>query len=528
MKLQNGSLSAQYAEGELRNVTINGQPILLRLYAAVRDENWGTISGVVESESVVTRTHMQFTVCHADLFRWTGTITLAEDGTLTFAFEGEALKDFQRNRIGFCLLHPAQSAGDRCLVAHTNGTKTEAILPKLLCPDQPLMPFSDMAGLTQTLPDGTQVVFSFSGDVFEMEDQRNWTDASFKTFCTPLALPYPVEAKKGDIVRQGVRISFLPPNRRLGVAPSAPNNGGTTLVDNAPRDGLIQRSTPIIGGGGGQKTALGLALSPWSPPLTDAQLERLKALKPAHLRVDVFPLHQGEGRLREAVKISRIVECPLEVAFYINSFPTYTISLDILSFSAFCQDTSPDIVRWLLFIEKENINKSSYENPIDFCGKYNIASKLLSEVSDNPPIFLGTDSDFIFVNRFPPPQWLCDGLTFAINPQVHAFDEESILETIESYPALLATAHEIAQGKPVIVSALTFLPRWNPYAATPLPRFAEPRTDNRQYSEWGVKWFLEAIAALQAGGVSSITVAETHGPRGVLGTELERIFSKTP
>jgi D-apionolactonase len=137
---------------------------------------------------------------------------------------------------------------------------------------------------------------------------------------------------------------------------------------------------------------------------------------------------------------------------------------------------------------------------------------------------VGTDSDFIFANRFLPSMEMCDGLTFAINPQVHAFDKSSILETIQSYPALLATAHEIAQGKPIIVSSLTFLPRWNPYAATPLPRFAEPRTDERQYSEFGVKWFLEAIAALQAGGVSSITVAETHGPRGVLGTELERIF----
>ena len=28
---------------------------------------------------------------------------------------------------------------------------------------------------------------AFEGDIFEMEDQRNWTDASFKTYCTPLA-----------------------------------------------------------------------------------------------------------------------------------------------------------------------------------------------------------------------------------------------------------------------------------------------------------------------------------------------------
>ena len=29
------------------------------------------------------------------------------------------------------------------------------------------------------------------GDTFEMEDQRNWSDASYKTYVRPLALPWP-------------------------------------------------------------------------------------------------------------------------------------------------------------------------------------------------------------------------------------------------------------------------------------------------------------------------------------------------
>ena len=36
----------------------------------------------------------------------------------------------------------------------------------------------------------------FNGETFEMEDQRNWTDASFKTYCTPLSLPYPIKIIK--------------------------------------------------------------------------------------------------------------------------------------------------------------------------------------------------------------------------------------------------------------------------------------------------------------------------------------------
>ena len=39
--------------------------------------------------------------------------------------------------------------------------------------------------------------FAFEGELFELEDQRNWTDASFKTYPTPVALsdPRPMTAE---------------------------------------------------------------------------------------------------------------------------------------------------------------------------------------------------------------------------------------------------------------------------------------------------------------------------------------------
>ena len=35
-----------------------------------------------------------------------------------------------------------------------------------------------------------------------MEDQRNWTDASFKTYSTPLSEPIPVTVKAGTRISQ--------------------------------------------------------------------------------------------------------------------------------------------------------------------------------------------------------------------------------------------------------------------------------------------------------------------------------------
>ncbi len=48
--------------------------------------------------------------------------------------------------------------------------------------------------------------FSFEGDEFEMEDQRNWTDASFKTYSTPLSLGLVHEAVAGQTLDQRVTL----------------------------------------------------------------------------------------------------------------------------------------------------------------------------------------------------------------------------------------------------------------------------------------------------------------------------------
>ncbi len=68
----------------------------------------------------------------------------------------------------------------------------------------PHQPFFDIRALTHALTPTLSATVRFSGDVFEMEDQRNWTDATFKTYSTPLAIPFPVEVPSGTELRQSV------------------------------------------------------------------------------------------------------------------------------------------------------------------------------------------------------------------------------------------------------------------------------------------------------------------------------------
>ena len=53
----------------------------------------------------------------------------------------------------------------------------------------PLFPSVDELELT--MRDDVELELLFEGDLFEMEDQRNWTDASFKTYCTPAGARLP-------------------------------------------------------------------------------------------------------------------------------------------------------------------------------------------------------------------------------------------------------------------------------------------------------------------------------------------------
>jgi hypothetical protein len=55
-----------------------------------------------------------------------------------------------------------------------------------------------------------------------------------------------------------------------------------------------------------------------------------------------------------------------------------------------------------------------------------------------------------------------DAVAFPINPQVHAADEDSMVETAEGVRAVIRTARSFAAGRPVVVSPISLRPRFNP------------------------------------------------------------------
>ncbi len=111
-----------------------------------------------------------------------------------------------------------------------------------------------------------------------------------------------------------------------------------------------------------------------------------------------------------------------------------------------------------------------------------------------------------------------------MNPQIHAFDDLSLMENLQAQPATIATARSFAPGSALFVTPITLRPRFNAVAVTdqefPAGTFPEGTlpgpVDVRQPSLFGAAWTLGSIAALGGAGADGLTYYDTVGPAGVI------------
>ncbi|HWR50736.1 MAG TPA: hypothetical protein VN428_06495 [Bryobacteraceae bacterium] len=457
VEVRAGPFTAVFTEGDLRWITFRSGHVereaVRRIYVSVRDRNWGTVTPVlrdVEIECGAEELTITYLAVHkrGDIhFEWRGSITGEKDGTILFEMDGEAKSTFLRNRIGFCVLHPTEScAGQPCTIEKVDGAVERGTFPELIAPHQP---FKDIRGITSPL---SQI--RFEGDVFEMEDQRNWSDASYKTYCTPLALPFPAEVKAGTKIRQSVRV-----NPRAA-ALFASRESGSRLIRSASQSPL-----PPIGFG--------------ASPVDETELKRLQALKPAHIRC--------------TPALARDYGCPLEVEVTAPDWPAI----------------KQRVARWLVF---DPNGKSTAADTI----------KAARQQLKGAHIVAGTNAFFTELNRGRPDPSIIDGACFSLNPQVHAFDNDSLVENLAAQADVVHSARAFLAGKPVHVTPVTLRMRAN--SDPTVPGSQPDSSDPRQKSLFGAAWTVGSIKYLSEhparhpgpGGAASLTYYTIAGPTGLM------------
>ena len=82
----------------------------------------------------------------------------------------------------------------------------------------------------------------------------------------------------------------------------------------------------------------------------------------------------------------------------------------------------------------------------------------------------GTRAYFTELNRATLPLDAMDVVSYTLNPQVHAFDNASMTETLAAQPETVRSARAIVGDRPLVVGPITLRPRFNPNATGPEPK----------------------------------------------------------
>ena len=485
-KLIAGPLTLEYSEGSLWNISNGSEEVIRRIYLVFQDINWTSRPFAIKDEiwevtdrSFSAKIKAQGSHDAKDLSVQLE-ITGSESGEITYGFSASTSVSFMRNRLGLCLLHPVASlAGRDCELTKADGAIEKSKFPDAISPDQP---FLNLSGISHQLQSGQVATVNFEGEIFESEDHRNWSDASYKTYCTPISLPFPAQVSPGEVLSQKITISI---------------SGEHATSISKDESAVITVGTKEI-----ELPEIGLGLSEDPAHLIVSEYARFEDLAIKHLRLSL----NGDSRIRSTVEQALLVTKELK------------IDLDL----AITAD-SPKQLQAILqpIIELKDQIRSFYifsasdkTTPLGFIQS---AEELLG---DKSKIIGGTDLYFTELNRNQSAVDFVDQVNFSINPQVHSFDDRTLIQNTATQKTIANNAHRIAKGKKVTIGPITLRPRYNPNATepdkdvsnTPLPS----SVDARQRTWFAEGWTAMSIRSLtESESISAVTYFETLGWRGI-------------
>ena len=502
--LRAGPLRLVFDRGELRWIRLGEREVLRGAYFALRAEGWATIGYEIrdlEIEAEPKAFRIRFAAHHERgpiRFDWRASITGGPEGRIDFAVRGKAGSSFLRNRIGLCVLHPADvCAGRPCIVETVDGDRAESVFPELLAPHQP---FRNVRAILHEVTPGVEVEVRMDGETFETEDQGNWGDASFKTYGTPLHLPHPVPVKSGATVKQSVSLSLFgitaePVEHATASVPGAlPRKRNSAEPVVVALGSVGELPLPAIGLAGGELVVL-----------SDAEATRLGPLRLGHLRADLhLEAKAWPAALERAASNARLLDVPLELALFLPDDPHAVLR----ELSQRAVALGARVASWLVY---RALDRTTAD------GLAATAREALAGVDRGAVFAGGSDGHFVELNRRRPLPRLLDRLVFAFNPQVHAGDDATLVENLGSLRRMAETLRSFADGTPLGISPVTLRPRVDPGLATWRKRGERPFTDDpRQDTSFAAAWTLGFLAAAAEAGFASLTFFELTGPRGIL------------
>ncbi|WFS00951.1 D-apionate lactonase [Rhizobium tumorigenes] len=508
LRLTAGRLTADLAGGNLRTVSYDGVEVLRGVAFLVRDRDWGTYDPRIENLVIDQQTDgfavSYLATCvgpHDTDLRILVTISADAGGQLRFDAEAVSQSGFETSRCGFCILHPIVGlAGRPVTVTHVDGSVETSTFPDLI---EPWQPFMAMRAITHEVAPGVTAECRMEGDTFEMEDQRNWSDASYKTYVRPLALPWPYRIAAGEPVHQRVVLTVTDLRKAAPVKSVSP-------------DAVIRL---VCGPTSGKMPAIGLVITPEEAAATLEAGMQFNAIGAQDLLFHFDPL-AGHGRsaLADFADITNLHHgwTTMEIAVPCRA----AVSDELSEIAGWMRDAgfSPDAIVVSPAIDRQSTPPGS---PWPDCPPLETVYSAARAAFPGARLGGGMLSYFTELNRKRVPAEQLDFITHCTNPIVHAADDLNVMQTLEALPFITRSVRAIYGDKTYRIGPSTIPMRQNPYGSRTMDnpsgaRMAMANSDPRHNADFAAAFALGYAARVVEAGLECLTLSALTGPFGLI------------
>lgn len=540
--LRAGPFTMLFEQGELRRIRLGDREVIRRIYLTVRGPDWSTIPAEI-ADLVVDQTPEGFLITFFSHhrqgevdFTWSMGIRGNAEGEIRLEAAGTANSAFATNRVGVCVLHPLRECtGMPVLIRRTDDSVLEGRFPEAIEPHQPFLGFTEIAHVVEK---EWLALVRLDGETFEMEDQRNWTDGSFKTYCPPQDRPKPRRLEAGWKTLQIASVMLQSPGGKpishlaaaLAAAESAKRADSGKGMDSARDANAVPASTsPTLRPDtdrGFPLPGFGFGMASHGQILDEEDAARLKALAPFHLRADLRLSNPGYREdLDRAAAQARLLSLPLEVALVLPENADAALPEFALAWEA----AGVEAIRWLVFSEQSDATTDE---------AMAAARTHLGPLNPLASFARGSKGDFVLLNRNRPAPQPGMSLVYGMCPQVHLTDNRTLVESLEGQAWTAATIAAHFQRANAIASPITL--KRSPFSLAlkkPVVPYAASRADSpwrnqvdtRQFSLFGAGWTMGSLKRLALSSANSATFYETTGLLGVMaGRSLAGDLLKSP
>ena len=468
--------------GKLLQIRCGEREIWQGVAFVFRDADWGTPEPVIEhvelsqeSDGFHVRLQGHFPVL--PVIRLHIDIEGSADGRVRFTAEAVPSSDILCNRIGLCVMHPMSVQGARVDIEHSDGRRSQSTFPTRI---PPWPPFMLIRAIRHEWTPGHWARCELAGDTFEMEDQRNNSDASFKTYSRSNMMPRPYRLQAGVPIRHSAEL--LVPTAGFSTTPGPPAPVAIHLGD-------AVGSLPMVG--------IEIAASDADAP--EDVHAALGALRPSHLHLSLSNADDsvnwtGIGALLAAANAR------LRLDLRADHSSQARVALDALSAALATANVVPESIA-VFPSDERSIDAARQAFPASAIGG-------------------GSAHFFVQLNRL---EELGDAdfLSFTTSPIVHGADDSAVMLSLQSLPSMVQTLHARYPQRPIRVGPSTIAVRSSPLGKQPQTdgtrRVALAAQDPRCRGLYGAAWTLGYVAQFaNAGGVQALTLMSLGGPSGIV------------